>query len=202
MVIEDELVTPTKGSRGRAAARKAREVIRGITSETRRNIDVLAKQKVKTTISPNKPDMATAPMAMAEVEVSQEMMELARRFPWGPPVCLQPPILSENRLRVDSSSIRLYAADGAITLEDMWNSALSSTRFNGPRRHAPFRELYRLTDPMPMDVSDWAENIRWAKEQYDVYGSATWTEYDYHLQVITEHRREVMWVSDQYISFA
>lgn len=111
-------------------------------------------------------------------------------------------MLSEDRLRIDSSSIHLYAAEYAITLEDMWYSAMSSTRFNGPRLHAPFRELYRLTDPLPMDVSDWAENIRWAKEQYSVYGSATWTEYDFHLQVITEHRREVMWVSDQYISFA
>ncbi|KAH4217362.1 hypothetical protein HBI06_216930 [Parastagonospora nodorum] len=201
VVSEDELVSPIKGARGRAAALKAREVIRDITSETQRNIDVLAKQKVNTTISPNKPSMYSAPVTRPEVEVSPEMMDLARAFPFGKPVFLKPPVLSENRLRVDSSSIYLYAADGAITSQDMWASALSSTRFNGPRRHAPFRELHRLTDPMPMDVSDWAENIRWAKEQYALYGSDTWTEYDYHLQLITEHRRAVFWVSDQLISF-
>jgi hypothetical protein len=133
----------------------------------------------------------------SDVYIGPEMMSLARAYPPLRPIFLQPPALSTNRLRIDPSSIYLYAADGCTTLEAMWATALSYSRFNGPRRHAPFRELYRLSDPDSDDGSDWAENIRWAKEQYHVFGSDTWTEYDYHLECITEHRREVLWASEE-----
>jgi len=113
-----------------------------------------------------------------------------------PVTFLKPPVLSRDRLVVDELSIWLYAEEGA---SDLWASALSSTRFNGPRKSPPFRELYRLTEPDPMDVSDWAENIRWAKEQRQYYGSTTWTEYDYHLEQITEHRMKTCWVSEECI---
>jgi hypothetical protein len=136
------------------------------------------------------------------MDVSPEMMSLARAFSARKPIFLQPPVLSDNRLRVDWSTIYLYAAEGCTTMDEMWATALSSTRFNGPRRHAPFRELHRLTDPLPTDESDWAENIRWAKEQYKFFGSTTWTEYDYHLELITEHRRAVYWVSEEAIMYS
>ena len=80
----------------------------------------------------------------------------------------------------------------------MYASAFDSARFNGPRRAPPFRELHRLSDPDVADTSDWAENIRWAKEQWREFGSV-WTEYDWHLECITEHRREVGWVSEEVI---
>lgn len=111
------------------------------------------------------------------------------------PILARAPQLSSNRLVVDDRSIFLYAAEGCTTRQEMWDSALSSTRFKGPRRSAPFRELYRLTDPAVDDESDWAENIRWAKEQFRAFGVKTWTEYDYHLEQVTEIRRETMWVS-------
>ena len=110
---------------------------------------------------------------------------------------LQPPVLSSDRPVVDKHTVWLYSADTCTTMEERWESALSSTRFNGPRRHPPFRELYRLTDPPANDESDWAENIRWAKEQEKVFGSRTWTEYDYHLEQITEERRSTRWVSEE-----
>ncbi|PSN70871.1 hypothetical protein BS50DRAFT_584447 [Corynespora cassiicola Philippines] len=115
------------------------------------------------------------------------------------PDYLKPPILEKERLKVDELSVWLYAEDGA---SNIWASALSSTRFGGPRKYPPFRELHRLTSPPDTDGSDWAENIRWAKEQYKLFGSDTWTEYDYHLEQITEHRREVKWVSEQAIQYA
>lgn len=131
--------------------------------------------------------------------VGPEVMKAVKHFAQRQPVWLAPPTLSADRLKVDASSIYLYAADGCSTFAEMWESALSSSRFRGPRRHAPFRELHRLSDPHPSDASDWAENIRWAKEQYKAFGSETWTEYDYHLECITDHRREMMWVSEEAI---
>ncbi|PVI00025.1 hypothetical protein DM02DRAFT_655793 [Periconia macrospinosa] len=113
------------------------------------------------------------------------------------PIYLKAPVLDPLRPAVDEHTIWLYSADGCKTEEERWESALSSTRFNGPRKHAPYRELYRLTEPDVKDTSDWAENIRWAKEQYREFGSKTWTEYDYHLETITQVRRNTNWVSEE-----
>jgi hypothetical protein len=187
-------MSPAKAARSRAAARKARQSIRSMSTETQRNIESLGEHKLQLSFQSHMLTPATAPT----IEVSPEMMSLARTFSISTPVFVQPPMLSANRLRVDSSTIFLYAAEGCTSLAEMWASALSSTRFNGPRRHPPFRELYRLINPPADDLSDWAENIRWAKEQYAVFGSDTWTEYDYHLEVITEHRR-MNWVSEEAI---
>lgn len=68
----------------------------------------------------------------------------------------------------------------------------------GARRNPPWRELHRLTVPRKDDMSDWAENIRWAREQWEVYGSV-WTEYGYSLEVIGEHRVGSLWVSEEVI---
>jgi hypothetical protein len=111
------------------------------------------------------------------------------------------PLLDQDRLVVDEHNIWLYAEEGCTTRDQMWASALSSQRFNnGPRRQAPFRELYRLSDPDSRDMSDWAENIRWAKQQYLFFAVDTWTEYDHHLELITQWRREHSWWSDQAIA--
>lgn len=125
-----------------------------------------------------------------------EMMAAARAYEYRTPVYLTAPILSANRLIVDSYTLHLYAQDGCRNDDERWASALSTYRFGGPRRHAPFRELYRLTEPMAWDNSDWAENIRWAKEQHRAFGVETWTEYDYHLECITQWRYSSMWVSE------
>ncbi|KAH7385353.1 hypothetical protein DE146DRAFT_769167 [Phaeosphaeria sp. MPI-PUGE-AT-0046c] len=181
---------------GRAAAHKARQAIRSLSTETERNIEALTKQKMP---MPQTIQMLPPPIPRPTVAVSQEMMALARGYSKSQPIFVKPPVLSANRLRVDSSSVFLYAAEGCTSISELWNSALSSTRFNGPRRSPPFRELHRLTNPPRNDVSDWAENIRWAKEQHALFGSDTWTEYDYHLALITEHRRLGFWVSEEAI---
>ncbi|KAH8725701.1 hypothetical protein GQ44DRAFT_681043 [Phaeosphaeriaceae sp. PMI808] len=202
---EEELLSPIMNARSRAAAQKARRAIRSLTTDTQRNIKILSK-KIEDMDTPLLTESSEVPQALpilrpkSITEVSPEMMSLARAFSTRQPEFLNPPKLSASRLRVDASSIYLYAADGCNTVEEMWDTALSSTRFNGPRRHPPFRELYRLTAPRRNDDSDWAENIRWAKEQYQIFGSKTWTEYDYHLELITEHRRAVLWVSEEAIS--
>lgn len=113
------------------------------------------------------------------------------------PILAPAPALSRDRLKIDEKSIFLYAEAGCTSREEMWASALSSTRFGGPRTSAPYRELYRLTAPEPWDLSDWAESIRWAKEQHRAFGVKTWTEYDYHLEQMTQIRRETMWVSQE-----
>jgi hypothetical protein len=198
-ISADELGSPIKAARSRAAARKARHNIHNLTTETQRNIEKL-KASPRVSASPRGLKMLPPAVAKSVVDISPEMMTLARAFSGRQAVFLQPPVLSANRLRVDSSTIYLYAAEGCTTPLEMWTTALSSTRFIGPRRHPPFRELHRLTDPPVNDVSDWAENIRWAKEQHATFGSETWTEYDYHLELITTHRREVLWVSEEAIA--
>ncbi|KAF1912951.1 hypothetical protein BDU57DRAFT_589732 [Ampelomyces quisqualis] len=202
LVSDDELISPIKAARSRTAARKASQIIRSLSTETQRNIEDIAKRKLvsvsRPVSSPQRSQMPPSHVPKLPVVVSPEVMSLARAFVPRQPIYLPPPVLSANRLRVDSSTLFLYAADGCTTEAELWASALSSTRFNGPRRHPPFRELHRLTDPHPHDVSDWAENIRWAKEQHAVFGSDTWTEYDHHLELVTAHRR-MMWASEEAI---
>jgi hypothetical protein len=59
--------------------------------------------------------MPLAQLARA-VEISLEIMSLARNFSIDTPSFLKPPILSANRLRINSSSIFLYAAKGCANI--------------------------------------------------------------------------------------
>jgi hypothetical protein len=172
--------TPTPLPRGRSAAKRARYDIKALAdAETTPLIRLKARRH--STIDPT-------------------LTSLARDFIKRVPIFVKAPILDPERLTVDNNNVWTFAEIGA---QDLWASALSSTRFNnGPRRSAPFRELYRLTQPAMEDASDWAENIRWAKEQYRLFGSKTWTEYDYHLETITDHRRSTHWISQEVIQFA
>jgi hypothetical protein len=163
----------TTSRKSRTAAKKARESIK--------------QSAVQETSKPKIP----------EIPIDPALMEAARQFATRKPALLKPPAASRDAIRVDSMNVHLFAAEGA---KDVWASALSSSRYNGPRVSPPFRELYRLSDPSPFDDGDWAENVRWAKEQYKFFGSKTWTEYDYHLDLITEHRRDTMWVSETAIA--
>lgn len=133
-------------------------------------------------------------------ELAHVMWPSAREAPWFVHVFVPPPALSVDRAIIDNFSVYLYAQEGCCNLEEMYASALSFYRFNGrPRTSAPFRELYRLTDPDPWDTEDWAENVRWAKEQYNFYNSTTWLERDDHLDQITSWRLQSMWSSQEAI---
>jgi hypothetical protein len=125
-----------------------------------------------------------------------DIMATAAAFSTRAPTFIQPPALSANRLRIDDFSIYLYSLPPHTDIAAMYASAYSFGRFKGPRRSAPFRELHLLGEPDARDVSDWAENVRWAKEQNRLFGSV-WTEYDYYLECITEARYATGWVSEQ-----
>ncbi len=192
---EDDLESPSRQKHGRVAAQKARVNIQSFLLSR----NAAAAKTANIASAANK---SGTPLLKSQSQFDVSSEDAARAaliYSMRQPKFVQPPVLSPHRLRVDSSSIYLYAELGCRTLEEMWASALSSTRFGGPRRSPPFRELYRLTDPSPSDDSDWAENIRWAKEQHRAFGSVTWTEYDYHLELITEARRETLWVSEEAI---
>jgi hypothetical protein len=135
------------------------------------------------------PSYMTAP-------ISAEAMNAALAYPARQPIHLPTPALSANRLKIDDFSIYLYSLPPHTNIDDMYASAYSFSRFGGPRHSAPFRELHLLGEPDKMDMSDWAENVRWAKEQYMAFRSV-WTEYDYYLECITEHRRAINWVSEE-----
>ncbi|KAF2004714.1 hypothetical protein P154DRAFT_586319 [Amniculicola lignicola CBS 123094] len=125
-----------------------------------------------------------------------ELQRKARAYVKPKPVYLPAPRLPKDRLKIDAMNVGVFAEDGA---KDLWKSAMSFERFGGPRRMAPFRELHGLTDPPHADFSDWAENVRWAKEQFVAFGSV-WVENGYDLERITEWRRENHWVSDGVMS--
>jgi hypothetical protein len=204
---DDDVLYPGGRPRGRAAARKALKSIRQITTETQRNIDALTAQP-QNFMNPGAhiSDTWELPEYILPLEPIHPMLtqEEIDRIPEAPGHAIYPRYIPEpwvppRRIRVDEYSIYLYAAEGCKTGEELWESALSSTRFNGPRTSAPFRELYRLTDPDPSDMSDWAENIRWAKLQHSLYGSDTWSEYDHHLERITQERQQEFWFSSEFL---
>ncbi|CAE7027102.1 hypothetical protein P3342_005922 [Pyrenophora teres f. teres] len=192
---EVETPSPTPTVHGRAAARKARVNIKAAFVE---HITPLKQTTTENGASTQK-TMAQKPLpAYMNTTFEPEVMTAAYMFSSRQPIRLAPPMLSYNRLKIDDDSIFLYAAPPHTNLDDMYASAYDSARFNGPRRHAPFRELHLLTDPAVFDTSDWAENIRWAKEQYTHF-ETVWTEYDYYLECITAHRHKIHWVSEEMI---
>ncbi|KAH7128193.1 hypothetical protein B0J11DRAFT_432081 [Dendryphion nanum] len=139
-----------------------------------------------------------------EVEITPELASLATIYlTRPPPAFLQPLPLSLNGATIDAWNVHLYAEQHA---HDPWTSAFGFYRFidssgnNAPRRNPPWRELHRLTEPAEMDTTEWAENVRWAKQQFELFGSV-WTEYPYSLEVIGGHRREVLWVSEQAVRY-
>ncbi|KAF2849707.1 hypothetical protein T440DRAFT_124438 [Plenodomus tracheiphilus IPT5] len=193
-VASDEDVASLEPKLRRAAAHKARLGMQSAFVGGSPHASILNRTKFKTALPSKISDSQPAYMSTI---VRPEVLEVVKAYAFRRPVWLAPPILSANRLKIDNFSLQLYAAEGCTNEAEMWITALSCYRFRGPRRHAPFRELHRLTEPDPKDTSDWAENIRWAKEQHRAFGSETWTEYDYHLEMITEHRRGTMWVSEE-----
>ncbi|KAF9693151.1 hypothetical protein EKO04_008852 [Ascochyta lentis] len=184
---EPDFATPTAARGRRLASSKARQVIQQQSSA------VLMEQFRASAA-------AAKPAHKSFMDNSPGMVAAARAYEHRVPVYLTPPVLSANRMIIDPYTVYLYAQEGCRNEDELWASALSTYRFGGPRRHAPFRELYRLTEPMAWDTSDWAENIRWAKEQYKEFGVETWTEYDDHLERITRWRMQTLWVSEETVS--
>ncbi|KAL1795956.1 hypothetical protein ACET3X_006180 [Alternaria dauci] len=191
----EEVTSPVPTARGRLAARKARSNIKAAFVPERGPL----KLKVPGIgPSPQKDKRQREVPSYMTNDYAPDVMDAAREYLNRPPIFLAPPILSEGRLRIDDFSIYLYSSAPHTSMEAMYASAYDYARFNGPRRHAPFRELHLLSQPHPNDSSDWAENIRWAKQQFAMFGSL-WTEYDYFLECITAHRHEIGWVSEEVI---
>ncbi|KAJ4353607.1 uncharacterized protein N0V89_005337 [Didymosphaeria variabile] len=72
---------------------------------------------------------------------------------------------------------------------------------NGPRTTAPFRPLHLvIVDKLKFDdLSGWAENIRWAAEQYATFGETGWTECPEHMEQIAQIRQEQTWASAELV---
>jgi hypothetical protein len=138
--------------------------------------------------------------ALSEIEVDPVMMRVARSFDHDIPAHTKPPPpLSDSRLQIDDTTVHLYGDEKSTSKDQLWATAMSAYRYGGPRRYPPFRELHRLTNPERWDASDWAENIRWAKEQHILHGVKTWTEYDDHQEQIKQRRQQAPWVSEDII---
>ncbi|KAK7180444.1 hypothetical protein DPSP01_013682 [Paraphaeosphaeria sporulosa] len=157
-----------------------------------------------TAAAPTVPDYLIDPTLLERTHddsvIDQAIFAQARVLEARAPVQITAPVFDFNRIVIHDRNVWLYADSGCVTREDMFASAFSSERFDGPREQAPFRELHRLSDPDPLDMSDWAENIRWAKEQWLYFNADTWTEYGDHLEQITQWRRDHGWWSDTAIA--
>jgi hypothetical protein len=165
----------------------------------------------------HQPQSSLGRVSKSESDILMQQFELARAtahnahptpnqisaaaaFVYQPPAFIKPPVLSLDRLTIDAWNVHLYAEEGCRTAEQRWASALSFYRFDGgPRTSPPFRELHRLTEPAVWDTDDFAENVRWAQQQYKLYGTDTWTEYDAHLELIKKVREAYMWFSEEAI---
>lgn len=68
---------------------------------------------------------------------------------------------------------------------------------NGPRSDPPFRPLHlvKIDELKSDDLSGWAENLRWAAEQYTTFEETGWTECPGHMEQIAEIRIERTWAS-------
>jgi hypothetical protein len=76
---------------------------------------------------------------------------------------------------------------------------LAPYAFLGPRISPPFRPLYCIGRLELDDLSDWAENLRWAAEQRTTFGAAAdgWNESPEHMSRISQIRIEHRWVSQE-----
>ncbi|EUC42370.1 hypothetical protein COCMIDRAFT_39540 [Bipolaris oryzae ATCC 44560] len=114
------------------------------------------------------------------------------------PALLTPPIQPANHLQITEQNLHNYARRPFINISDMWNTALDYMRFDGPRQSAPYRELHTLGELNKNDISDWAENIRFAREQWVQFGTI-WTEFEGHLEKIRKARLDWGWKSPEAI---
>lgn len=72
---------------------------------------------------------------------------------------------------------------------------------DGPRTTAPFRPLHLIQGVKCADLSGWAENLRWAREQYMTFGEEGWSECLEHMQRIAQIRQEQLWASSELMLF-
>lgn len=140
------------------------------------------------TTSQFQPDLPFVQEAPANVESRQfGILRIGK-----PPSFLQPP-----------SRPTLNLFQGPVDISDTGHSASGLAlhmpySFSGPRTAPEYRTLHWLQDPFPDDVSDFAENIRWAKEQYRLYHVSTWSESPEDMATMSQARIQEAWVSPQF----
>ena len=80
-------------------------------------------------------------------------------------------------------------------------NAFEPYAFFGPRETPPFRPLHLIGSPELDDLSNWAENLRWAVEQRITFGVAGegWDERPEHMSRIAEVRAGQRWVSQEWL---
>lgn len=72
--------------------------------------------------------------------------------------------------------------------------------YYGPRTTPPYWMLHWIDDPDRHDFSYFAENIRWAKEQYNLYKERGWTESPENMAQINEIRVQGPWLSPGFVA--
>jgi hypothetical protein len=114
------------------------------------------------------------------------------------PVFSPPPPQATSRPSEDDISA-VFCAEGKRGQKDMF----SAYAFGGPRTAPPYRQLHRIHPPEQEDISVWAENLRWVREQVQAFPAVTrWNESADHMDLITEHRIRQLWVSDEWLEYS
>ncbi|KAF2742286.1 hypothetical protein M011DRAFT_371732, partial [Sporormia fimetaria CBS 119925] len=127
-------------------------------------------------------------------EVSED--EVINTYIRPPTEFIAPPPLHELASHPTAEELKfIFRQEGA---KDQ-HSEYSPYAFGGPRLvWPPHRQLHRIEPPSPSDVSDWAENIRWVHDQVKHFPAVNgWNESASHQDLITQHRWEQNWVSDE-----
>ncbi|KAH7128192.1 hypothetical protein B0J11DRAFT_483896 [Dendryphion nanum] len=83
--------------------------------------------------------------------------------------------------------------------DSIFQDVYDTYAFAVPWESPPYRPLYRIKGPAKNDVGWWAENIRWAAEQYEMFAITGWNETMEHMKEIEKHRFEQPWVSDEWL---
>lgn len=64
--------------------------------------------------------------------------------------------------------------------------------------------LQDISDPNEKDIAGWAENLRWAREQWkffpDAVGNTGWNESPEQMERIAEIREQQVWLSDELVA--
>lgn len=123
--------------------------------------------------------------------------EVYEPYERGPPLFVPPRTQKHNQPTAEQL-VDLFLKESNKKESDVF----SPYAFSGPRTEPPYRPVHLINLPAETDVSGWAENIRWVKDQVDNFPAITqtgWDESPEHMQAIAEERVRQQWVSDTWL---
>lgn len=124
----------------------------------------------------------------------------AKRFvPYHQPLIRWVPSPSVTLSAPDKDIKAVFAKFVGQNLGDIFDAYA----FDGPRIQQPFRPLHKIGEPRLDDISVWAENLRFAREQRLTFGNEHnegWNEGPEDMEKLSEARILQNWVSVEWLT--